>query len=449
MVADPSTLTSPAEPEGNSPRQTEQLASIKNEVHRRLLGDTDFAVLQRMGQSQLAEQVRYLTGAVAQANGISISARQREQIQVEVMNEVVGYGPIQSLLDDPEVSEIMVNGPRVVFVERKGKLLRTDKQFADNGHVMRIIEKIIAPLGRRLDESSPMVDARLPDGSRVNAIVPPLSIVGPCITIRKFSRDPFKVDDLIRFGTLNDNMAAFLDACVRARLNVIVSGGTGSGKTTTLNVLSSFIPNNERIVTVEDAAELQMQQEHVITLESRPANVEGKGEVSIRALVRNCLRMRPDRIIVGEVRGAEALDMLQAMNTGHDGSLTTLHANSPRDALSRVETMVLMAGTELPSRAIREQITSAIDVIVQQTRLRDGSRRITHITEIQRMEGDSIVMQDIFLLDKRGVGPDGKIITETGPTGCRPLFLERLEAEGISLPGDMFAVVQQRKKGGW
>jgi pilus assembly protein CpaF len=386
MAADPQILTLDNEPESLTTRQAEQLASIKTEVHRKLLGDTDFAVLQRMGRTQLADQVRYLTGVVAQSSGVSLSARQREQVQAEVMNEVVGYGPIQMLLDDPDVSEIMVNGPRAVFVERKGKLQRTDKQFADNGHVMRIIDKIIAPLGRRLDESSPMVDARLPDGSRVNAIIPPLSIVGPCITIRKFSRDPLKTEDLIRYGTITREMAHFMDACVRARLNVLVSGGTGSGKTTTLNVLSSFIPNNERIVTVEDAAELQLQQEHVITLESRPSNVEGKGEVSIRQLVRNCLRMRPDRIIVGEVRGGEALDMLQAMNTGHDGSLTTLHANSPRDALSRVETMVLMAGTELPSRAIREQITSAIDLIVQQTRLRDGTRRITHLTEIQRME---------------------------------------------------------------
>jgi pilus assembly protein CpaF len=449
MAVDTPFMLTDVEPEGLTSRQAEQLAAIKTEVHRRLLGDTDFSVLQRMGRSQLADQVRHLTGVVAQAEAISLSARQREQVQAEVMNEVVGYGPIQMLLDDPDVSEIMVNGPRAVFVERKGKLQRTEKQFADNSHVMRIIEKIIAPLGRRLDESSPMVDARLPDGSRVNAIIPPLSIGGPCITIRKFSREPFRVADLVRFGTVTEQMAVLLDACVRARLNVVVSGGTGSGKTTTLNVLSSFIPNNERIVTVEDAAELQLQQEHVITLESRPANVEGRGEVTIRQLVRNCLRMRPDRIIVGEVRGAEALDMLQAMNTGHDGSLTTLHANTPRDALSRIETMVLMAGTELPSRAIREQISAAIDIIVQQTRLRDGSRRVTHLTEIQRMEGDSIVMQDIFLMDRRGVGPDGKLIVETGPTGCRPLFLERLEAEGIVLPADIFAVVANRKKGIW
>jgi pilus assembly protein CpaF len=303
---------------------------------------------------------------------------------------------------------------------------------------MRIIEKIIAPLGRRLDEASPMVDARLPDGSRVNAIIPPLSIIGPVVTIRKFSADPLAPEDLVAFGTLSEKMRIFLEACVKARLNILVSGGTGSGKTTTLNALSSFIPEDERIVTCEDAAELQLQQPHVVPLESRPPNIEGKGEITIRQLVKNCLRMRPDRIIVGECRGGEALDMLQAMNTGHDGSLTTLHANSPRDTLARLETLVLMAGTELPVKAIREQITSAIDLVVQQTRLRDGSRRISHITEVQRMEGESIVLEDIFRLERQGVGRDGRILAYHRPTGVRPLFMEQLAAEGQDLPADIF-----------
>jgi pilus assembly protein CpaF len=355
-----------------------------------------------------------------------------------VRNEVIGFGPIQNFLDDPTVSEIMINGPNSIFVERDGRITRSDAVFVDNGHVMRIIEKIIAPLGRRLDEASPMVDARLPDGSRVNAIIPPLSIIGPVVTIRKFSADPLAPEDLVAFGTLSEKMRIFLEACVKARLNILVSGGTGSGKTTTLNALSSFIPEDERIVTCEDAAELQLQQPHVVPLESRPPNIEGKGEITIRQLVKNCLRMRPDRIIVGECRGGEALDMLQAMNTGHDGSLTTLHANSPRDTLARLETLVLMAGTELPVKAIREQITSAIDLVVQQTRLRDGSRRISHITEVQRMEGESIVLEDIFRLERQGVGRDGRILAYHRPTGVRPLFMEQLAAEGQDLPADIF-----------
>ena len=411
---------------------------VRAQVHQKLLRETEFAVLQRMSPAELLERIQYFTDIVCDERGVSLAAKAREQLQTEVLNEVVGYGPVQALLDDPTVTEIMINGPESVYVERDGRLTRSDKCFVDNGHVMRIVEKIIAPLGRRLDEASPMVDARLPDGSRVNAIIPPLSIIGPVVTIRKFSRDPFNPDDLISFGTLTPNMREFLEACVEARLNVLVSGGTGSGKTTTLNVLSSFIPDDERIVTVEDAAELQMQQSHVITLESRPPNIEGKGEVTIRQLVRNCLRMRPDRIIVGECRGAEALDMLQAMNTGHDGSLSTLHANSPRDALSRLETMVLMAGTDLPVRAIREQITSAVDLIVQQTRLRDGTRRIAYITEVQRMEGDGVVIEDIFRLDRQGVGSDGRIIVRHRATGVRPLFMEALAAEGRDLRADIF-----------
>jgi pilus assembly protein CpaF len=331
----------------------------------------------------------------------------------------------------------MVNGPRQVYIERSGKLELTNVVFQNDDHVMRIIDRIIAPIGRRIDESSPMVDARLTDGSRVNAIIPPLSLIGPVITIRKFSASPFTVDDLIRFGTSTPEMFDFLRACVEARLNVFVSGGTGSGKTTTLNVLSSFIPNDERIITVEDAAELQLRQEHVVTLESRPANIEGRGAVPIRELVRNCLRMRPDRIIVGECRGGEALDMLQAMNTGHDGSMSTGHANSPRDMLARLETMVLMAGVDLPLRAIREQVSSAVDLIVHQSRLKDGTRRIVNITEVQGMEGDVIVMQDVFVFEQTGV-VEGKIQGRLRPTGIRPKFVEKFEVMGIHLPRGLF-----------
>jgi len=321
-----------------------------------------------------------------------------------------------------------------VYIERNGKLEKTPVVFYDDAHVMRVIQRIVAPLGRRVDESAPMVDARLPDGSRVNAIIPPVSLAGPCLTIRKFARDPYTVEDLVNFGTMSWEIADFLRSCVEARLNILVSGGTGSGKTTTLNVLSSFIPPNERVVTIEDAAELQLHQDHVVPLEARPANLEGTGEITIRQLVRNALRMRPDRIIVGEVRGAEALDMLQAMNTGHDGSLSTLHANSPRDALSRLETMVLMAGTELPSRAIREQVASALDLLVQQSRFSDGSRRLVSVTEVQRMEGDTIVTQELFRFVQQGVDAEGRCLGQHEYTGLRPLFADKLEAAGVELP---------------
>lgn len=356
----------------------------------------------------------------------------------EIVEEVVGFGPITPLLLDDSVSEVMVNGPKQVYVERKGKLHLTDVAFRNDEHVMQIIERIVAPIGRRVDEASPMVDARLPDGSRVNVIIPPLSLKGPSITIRKFSRDPFTIDDLINFGTLTPEMAALIEACVRVRLNIVVSGGTGSGKTTTLNVLSSFIPADERIVTIEDSAELQLRQDHVITLETRPPNIEGRGAITMRDLVRNSLRMRPDRIVVGEVRSGEALDMLQAMNTGHDGSLTTGHANTPRDMIARLETMVLMAGMELPVKAIREQIASAVDLIIQQSRLRDGSRKITHITEVLGMEGDTITLQDIFIFEQTGVDMNGKIVGKLKATGIRPKFAEKLESEGIYLASDLF-----------
>ncbi|HPI75219.1 MAG TPA: CpaF family protein [bacterium] len=362
----------------------------------------------------------------------------RDGLLDELCNEVMGLGPIEPLVRDPEISEIMVNGPKNVYVERKGRIIRSDMVFRDNAHVLRIIEKIVSPIGRRIDESSPMVDARLKDGSRVNAVIAPLSLVGPCLTIRKFSKDPLQVEDLIRFGTLTAETASLLKACVEARMNIIVSGGTGSGKTTTLNVLSSFIPSDERIVTIEDAAEIQLRQEHVVTLESRPPNIEGKGTISIRDLVRNCLRMRPDRIIVGEVRGGEALDMLQAMNTGHDGSLTTGHSNSPRDMLARLETMVLMAGMELPLRAIREQISSAIDLIIHQERMRDGKRRITHITEVAGMENEIITLQDIFKFQQKGVDENGGIVGEFKALGIVPKFVEKFKVNGIKLPLSVF-----------
>lgn len=362
----------------------------------------------------------------------------RKKVVTELTNDLTGFGPINPLLMDPEISEVMVNGPNHVFVERKGKIELSDVTFRDDEHVMQVIEKIVAPIGRRIDESSPMVDARLPDGSRVNAIIPPLSLIGPTVTIRKFAQDPFRIEDLIGFGTLTAEMATFIEACVKANLNIFVSGGTGSGKTTTLNVLSSFIPNNERIITIEDAAELQLWQDHVISLESRPPNIEGKGSITIRDLVRNSLRMRPDRIVIGEVRGAEALDMLQAMNTGHDGSLATGHSNSPRDMISRLETMVLLAGIDLPVKAIREQISGAIDVIIQQSRLKDGTRKIVKITEVQGLEGDVIVLQDIFEFSQEGVDEDGKIIGRLVPTGVRPKFYSRLESSGIHIPPNVF-----------
>ncbi len=359
-------------------------------------------------------------------------------IFADVLNDMMGYGPIQPLLDDPDVTEVMVNGPKKVYVEKKGQLLRTHIAFDDDAHVLRIIERIILPLGRRVDSDSPTVDARLPDGSRVNAVVRPVSLDGPSITIRKFAKDKLTTQDLIQFGTLTPNMAEFLRACVLARLNIIISGGTGSGKTTLLNDLSGYIPENERIITIEDAAELRLQQDHVLRMETKPANVDGGGETTVRDLVRNSLRMRPDRIVVGECRSGEALDMLQAMNTGHDGSLTTLHANSPRDALSRLETLVLMAGVDLPLKVVRQQVSSAVDLIVQQSRLRDGARKITAITEVAGMEGDTIVLTDIFKYEQTGVTHDGKVLGELKATGIRPLFSPRLEAAGYKLGAELF-----------
>jgi pilus assembly protein CpaF len=387
--------------------------------------------LQRQAVSQNLGQIYARTG-------LQLPDEVREQLFREVLDEIVGYGPIQPFLEDPEVSEVMVNGPKYVYVERRGKVAKTNVTFDNNEHVLRVIERIVAPLGRRVDENHPTVDARLPDGSRVNAVIPPVAIDGPSITIRKFSKERLTIQQLIIFGSITESMAEFLRACVVARLNVIISGGTGSGKTTLLNILSGFIPEEERIVTIEDAAELQLQQEHVVRLETKMPNPDGSGGVTVRDLVRNSLRMRPERIVVGECRGGEALDMLQAMNTGHDGSLTTVHANTPRDAISRLETLTLMAGIDLPVRVAREQIASAVDLIVQQTRLRDGSRKVTQITELAGMEGDTVVLTDIFKFEQTGVSSDGKVLGDLKPTGIRPLFSNKLESAGFKLRPEVY-----------
>ncbi|MGH9177717.1 MAG: CpaF family protein [Acidimicrobiales bacterium] len=392
-----------------------------------------------ISEIELRRRVEEELRNVLAAETTPMSLADREALVRDVTDDVIGYGPIDRYLKDPAITEVMVNGPENVYLERAGKIFRAPMGFVDVPHLRRIIDKIVSQVGRRVDESTPMVDARLPDGSRVNAVVHPLAIGGPFLTIRKFSKDPFTIDDLIGFGTLDAEVARFLDACVKGRLNIIVSGGTGTGKTTLLNVLSGYLPNDERIVTVEDAKELQLRQEHVLSLESRPPNIEGRGEVTIRDLVRNCLRMRPDRIVVGECRSGEALDMLQAMNTGHDGSLTTIHSNSPRDTLARIETMTLMAGFDLPVRAIREQMSSALDLIVHLTRLRDGTRRVTHVTEVQNMEGDVIILQDVFLFDwHMGVDEQGRFKGSLKPTGIRPKFSEKLKDLGIELAAGIF-----------
>jgi pilus assembly protein CpaF len=419
-----------------SPAQRDAFKELKERIQDKLVAELDPA-MDVSRTDEVRRTIQDMFDQILQQENIILSRSERERLFEGIVAEILGFGPIEVLLADESVSEIMVNGPNKVFVERKGKLTLTTVTFENNEHVMKVIDRIVSPLGRRIDESSPYVDARLPDGSRVNAIVPPLALNGPTLTIRKFEKDPLTIDDLIRFGSMSSETAEFLKACVRARLNMIVSGGTGSGKTTLLNVLSSFIPNDERIITVENAAELQLRQEHVVTLESRPPNIEGKGQVTIQDLVINTLRMRPDRVVVGECRGGETLDMLQAMNTGHDGSLTTAHANTPRDMLSRLETMCLMAGMDLPVRAIREQVASAIDVIIQQQRLRDGTRKIINITEVQGMEGDIIVMSDIFAFEQQGI-ENGKIIGRLKPTGIRPKFYERIEAAGIHLPPNIF-----------
>lgn len=421
------------QPQKVKAKQMSKHQELKNRLYKQILND-----LKDDDIESIVPKLDAMTVEIMKEDESFRGKIDRKKVVDELINDLTGFGPINPLLLDPDVSEVMVNGPHQVYVEKKGKVELTHVRFRDDEHVMSVIDKIVAPIGRRIDESSPMVDARLPDGSRVNAIIPPLALNGPTITIRKFATDPFKVDDLVNFGTVSRQMATFLDACVKAKLNMFVSGGTGSGKTTTLNVLSAFIPNHERIITIEDAAELQLGQDHVISLESRPSNIEGKGGISIRDLVRNSLRMRPERIVIGEVRGGEALDMLQAMNTGHDGSLATGHSNSPRDMISRLETMVLMAGIDLPVKAIREQIAGAIDLIIQQSRLKDGTRKITHITEVQGMEGDVIVLQDIFVFQQQRMDEMGKIVGKMIPTGVRPKFYERLETSGIHIPASVF-----------
>jgi pilus assembly protein CpaF len=439
-----------APPEANrfAPSQRERtedsaFVDIRSRVQNKLISELD-PKLNLADAAKVRQQVEEIFNSILDSENIVLTRTERARMFESIAADIMGFGPLETLLNDPEISEIMVNGPRQIFIERKGKLTKSDVVFNNDEHVLRVIDRIISPLGRRCDESSPMVDARLPDGSRVNAVIRPISLVGPCLSIRKFKKEGITVEDMIRFGSLTREMAEFLSACVRGRLNVVVSGGTGSGKTTTLNALSSFIPDDERIITVENAAELQLRQEHVVTLESRPPNVEGKGEISIRDLVINCLRMRPERIVVGECRGGEALEMLQAMNTGHDGSMTTLHANTPRDAIARIETMVLMAGMDLPVRAIREQIAAAINVIVQQARLKDGSRKIINITEVQGMEGDVVVLQDVFLFEQTGLDERGKIVGQLRPTGIRPKFVEAFESQNIYLPPNIFGYAGER-----
>jgi pilus assembly protein CpaF len=430
----------------NAPITSPQAGSyfdLKTRVQNKLLSELDPS-MDVTRTDEVRRTIQDLFEQILAEENIVLSRPERARLFEQIAAEILGFGPLQPLLEDDTITEIMVNGPKSVYVERKGKIHRVPVTFENNDHVMRIIDRIVAPLGRRIDESSPYVDARLQDGSRVNAVIPPISLVGPTLTIRKFSKNPITVDQLIQFGSVTAEAIQFLKACVEARLNVIISGGTGSGKTTFLNVMSGFIPNDERIVTIENAAELQLRQEHVVTLESRPPNIEGRGEITIRDLVINSLRMRPDRIIVGECRGGETLDMLQAMNTGHDGSMTTAHANSPRDAISRIETMCLMAGMDLPVRAIREQVASAVDLICQQERMRDGTRKIVSITEVSGMEGDVITMTDIFVFEQTGMD-NGKIVGRLRPTGLRPKFMDKIETAGINLPPSIFGIGERRR----
>ena len=427
----------------SSPGASDPYGELKSGIHHAVIAKLGPELFKRETGEDLSERVLHAVTEQLALDRTPLTREERRRIVREIADDVLGYGPLEPLLRDESVTEVMVNNHDRIFVEREGRLERTDASFADNAHLLRIIDKIVSQVGRRIDESSPMVDARLPDGSRVNAIIPPLSLRGPTLTIRKFSRDPYTMDDLINFNSLTPQAAQFLAACVKGKLNVLISGGTGTGKTTMLNAMSAFVPGDERIVTIEDAAELQLQQDHVITLESRPPNIEGQGEIRIRELVRNALRMRPDRIIVGEVRGAETLDMLQAMNTGHEGSLTTIHANTPRDALSRLETLVLTAGVDLPLRAIREQTSSAFDVLVQISRLVDGSRRVTHITEVLRMESDVITLQDLFLAkapDEESIATSraSRLLLPLACTGLKPHFLEKMAASGVILPPTFF-----------
>lgn len=423
--------------------QRDTYLDLKTRVQNRLLAELDPGMdITRV--SEVRQTIQELFDQVLGEENIVLSRPERHRLFEQIVAEILGFGPLQPLLEDETITEIMVNGAKNIYVERNGKIQRVPLTFESDEHVMRIIDRIVAPLGRRIDESSPYVDARLPDGSRVNAVIPPISLVGPTITIRKFFKNPLTIEQLIQYGSITPEALQFLKACVEARLNIVISGGTGSGKTTLLNVLSQFIPNDERIVTIENAAELQLRQEHVVTLESRPPNIEGKGEVTIRQLVINALRMRPDRIIVGEIRDEAALDMLQAMNTGHDGSMTTAHSNSPRDTLARIETMALMAGMDLPVRAIREQVASAIDLLIHQERTRDGSRKVVNITEVSGMEGDVITLTDVFVFEQSGY-ENGKIVGRLRATGLRPKFIDKIEAAGIHLPASIFGLGERRR----
>lgn len=430
--------TQPRPSTGSSLGSMEGLTEFKNRVQNKLLATLE-PTTDMSRKEQLRQQIERVIDDMILEEQRTISRPEKIRLYESVCAELLGFGPLDPLLDDEAITEIMVNGAKHVYVEKRGKIIRANVAFESNEHVLRIIDRIVSPLGRRIDESSPYVDARLPDGSRVNAVIPPISLVGPVLTIRKFSKRPITVEQLIGYGSVTPEAMQFLKACVEARLNVVISGGTGSGKTTLLNVLSSYIPGDERIITIENAAELQLQQEHVVTMESRPMNIEGKGEITIRQLVVNALRMRPDRIIVGEIRDEAALDMLQAMNTGHEGSMTTLHSNSPRDTLSRLETMVLMAGMDLPVRAIREQVSSAIDLIIHQDRLRDGTRKITYMTEVLGMEGDVITTTDLFTFEQAGI-ENGQIIGMLRPSGLVPKFMDKIRASGINLPTSLFGI---------
>jgi pilus assembly protein CpaF len=433
----------PASQTAAQPGSRDAYFDLKTRVQNKLLGELDPSM--DVGRTaEVRRTIEELFENILAEEAIALSRAEKKRLFEAIVAEILGFGPLEPLLAEEAVTEIMVNGSKNVFVERKGKIERVPVSFESDDHVMRIIDRIVSPLGRRIDESSPYVDARLPDGSRVNAVIPPISLVGPILTIRKFAKIPITIENLIGYGTITAEAVEFLKASVVSRLNVVISGGTGSGKTTLLNILSQFIPSDERIITIENAAELQLRQEHVVSLESRPPNIEGRGEVTIRDLVVNALRMRPERIVVGEVRDEAALDMLQAMNTGHDGSMTTLHSNSPRDTLSRLETMVMMAGMDLPSRAIREQIASAINLIVHQERLRDGSRHVTYITEVQGMEGEVITMTDLFVFEQTGI-ESGRVVGRLRPTGLRPKFMDRIEASGIHLPASVFGIGERMR----
>src|SRR5579872_5066483 len=424
---------------GGNAQGAKSFEELKRLIHSKLVDKLDLSRVSDLAGDTLRREIRLVVERLCDTENPLLNRMERERLIDEVLDETFGFGPLEMLLKDPTISDILVNGPFKVFVERRGKLEKTDVKFRDNDHLMQIIDRIVSKIGRRVDETSPMVDARLPDGSRVNAIIPPLALDGPSMSIRRFGANPLKLEDLLNFKAFTPEMAMLMEACIKARLNIVISGGTGCGKTTLLNTLSSFIPHDERIVTIEDAAELQLQQDHVVRLETRPPNIEGKGSVSTRDCVRNALRMRPERIIIGEVRGSEALDMLQAMNTGHGGSLATLHANTPREALTRLETMIMMGGFELPVKAMRQQISSALDLVIQANRLQGGPRKITSITEVLNMEQDIIIMQEVFRYKQVGIDQNGRAYGQFEATGVRPSFINRLEAKGVKLPSNMFA----------